>query len=72
MKKTFFASDFHLGAEARLTSAERERQLVRWLDAVAPEAEGAGGHCEGLGATLWEDAVFDWLDRTLPGRAADV
>lgn len=36
------------------------------------EADGAGGHCEGLGATLWEDAVFDWLDRTLPGRAADV
>ncbi len=38
-KKTFFASDFHLGANARLTSAERERQLVRWLRMVAPEAE---------------------------------
>ena len=38
-KKTFFASDFHLGADARLSSAERERQLVRWLHAVAPEAE---------------------------------
>jgi UDP-2,3-diacylglucosamine hydrolase len=37
--KTFFASDFHLGAAARLTSSERERQLVRWLDYVAPEAE---------------------------------
>ena len=39
MKKTFFASDFHLGVDARLTSAERERQLVRWLDMAAPEAE---------------------------------
>ena len=38
-KKTFFASDFHLGVDARLTSAERERQVVRWLDSVAPEAE---------------------------------
>lgn len=38
-KKTFFASDFHLGFDARLPSAERERQLVRWLDAIAPEAE---------------------------------
>jgi UDP-2,3-diacylglucosamine hydrolase len=37
--KTFFASDFHLGANARLNSAERERQLVRWLDQIAPEAE---------------------------------
>jgi UDP-2,3-diacylglucosamine hydrolase len=37
--KTFFASDFHLGADARLPAAERERQLVRWLDTIAPEAE---------------------------------
>lgn len=36
---TFFASDFHLGHDARLTSGERERQLVRWLRAVAPGAE---------------------------------
>ena len=39
MKKTFFASDFHLGADARRSSAERERQVVRWLDHIAPEAE---------------------------------
>ncbi len=39
MKKTFFASDFHLGADARLTSRERERKLVRWLDRAAPQAE---------------------------------
>jgi hypothetical protein len=28
-------------------------------------AEGGGGHCEGLGATLWASYVFDWLDETL-------
>jgi hypothetical protein len=28
-------------------------------------AEGAGGHCEGLGSTLWESFAFDWLDDTL-------
>jgi UDP-2,3-diacylglucosamine hydrolase len=38
-KKVFFASDFHLGVDANLTSKARERQLVRWLDQVAPEAE---------------------------------
>ena len=27
--------------------------------------EGAGGHCEGLGAALFEDVVFDWLDGVL-------
>jgi pimeloyl-ACP methyl ester carboxylesterase len=31
-------------------------------------AEGAGGHCCGLGATLWEGVVFDWLDDVLAGR----
>jgi hypothetical protein len=29
------------------------------------EAQGAGGHCEGLGATLFEEYVFDWLDDVL-------
>ncbi len=29
------------------------------------EAEGAGGHCEGLGATLFEGYAFDWLDDVL-------
>lgn len=38
-KKTFFASDFHLGADARYSSAERERQICRWLDGIAHEAE---------------------------------
>ena len=39
MKKTYFASDFHLGIDGRLPARERERQVVRWLDTVAPEAE---------------------------------
>jgi UDP-2,3-diacylglucosamine hydrolase len=38
-KRIYFASDFHLGANARLTSAERERQIVDWLDQIAPTAE---------------------------------
>jgi UDP-2,3-diacylglucosamine hydrolase len=38
-KKTYFASDFHLGTDARLTSQERERQIVRWLDQMALDAE---------------------------------
>ncbi len=37
-KKTYFASDFHLGIDGRLPSRERERQLVRWLDAIAADA----------------------------------
>ncbi|WP_431235292.1 alpha/beta hydrolase family protein [Mycolicibacterium psychrotolerans] len=32
------------------------------------EAEGAGGHCEGLGATLFEGYAFDWLDDVLGRR----
>ena len=37
--KTFFASDFHLGIDARHTSLERERSVVRWLHQCAPDAE---------------------------------
>lgn len=37
--KTYFASDFHLGINARLTSKEREKQIIRWLDQIAPDAE---------------------------------
>jgi hypothetical protein len=29
------------------------------------ESEGAGGHCCGLGATLRENVVFDWIDQVL-------
>jgi len=38
MKKTYFASDFHLGIDAEKTSKERERQIVRWLDSIKQEA----------------------------------
>lgn len=38
MTKTYFASDFHLGTHGRLTSRERERQIVRWLDQIAADA----------------------------------
>jgi hypothetical protein len=34
-----------------------EKKLVKFT-----ETQGAGGHCSGLGQTLWEEAVFDWLD----------
>lgn len=35
----YFASDFHLGVDARLTSGERERLIVRWLrEEVEPNA----------------------------------
>jgi len=38
-KKVFFASDFHLGTDARLSSVEREKQIVRWLSSIKSEAE---------------------------------
>jgi UDP-2,3-diacylglucosamine hydrolase len=37
--KTYFASDFHLGVDARLTSVEREKQICRWLDSISHDAE---------------------------------
>lgn len=39
MGKTYFASDFHLGADARLSSRERERQIVRWLNQIQADAD---------------------------------
>lgn len=39
MKKTYFASDFHLGMPARLTAFDRERQIVRWLKAISSDAD---------------------------------
>ena len=33
------------------------------------EAEGAGGHCEPLGRTLFHRRVFDWLDEVLAQSA---
>lgn len=34
MKKTYFASDFHLGIPDTASSAERERRIVRWMDHI--------------------------------------
>ena len=31
------------------------------------DAEGSGGHCEGMARTLYHQRVFDWLDETLAG-----
>ncbi len=39
MKKTYFASDFHLGIDEKYTSQERERQIVRWMDELKKDAE---------------------------------
>lgn len=39
MKKIYFASDFHLGVAGATSSPERERQIVRWLDQIAGDAE---------------------------------
>ncbi len=38
-KKIYFASDFHLGVPGKLSSAEREKQIVRWLDYCSQDAE---------------------------------
>lgn len=37
-KKIYFASDFHLGVAAKLTSPERERLILRWLDSIKKDA----------------------------------
>lgn len=39
MKKTYFASDFHLGVDAKLTSKERELQIIRWLEYIENDAD---------------------------------
>lgn len=37
-KKIFFASDFHLGVPNHDASLEREKRIVKWLDAIKSEA----------------------------------
>ena len=37
-KKIYFASDFHLGIDAKLTSQEREKKIVRWLNFIQHDA----------------------------------
>lgn len=34
----YFVSDFHLGVDAHLTSREREKKILRWLDLIAQDA----------------------------------
>lgn len=38
-KKIYFASDFHLGIDAKYTSREREQQIIRWLEMIKVDAE---------------------------------
>ena len=35
-----FASDLHLGAPDAASSREREREFLRWLDAVGSQGDG--------------------------------
>lgn len=35
----YFASDFHLGAPDKASSAEREKLILSWLDDIAPSAK---------------------------------
>lgn len=37
--KIYFASDFHLGLKAGGRPLDREKKVVSWLEAIAPEAE---------------------------------
>lgn len=39
MKKIYFASDFHLGVPEFVTSLEREKRIVQWLDQIRTDAE---------------------------------
>ena len=55
--------DFAAQGEVLFENLTCERRLTSFT-----EAEGGGGHCEGLGSTLFEGYAFDWLDRIL-GRA---
>ncbi|MGH3643164.1 MAG: alpha/beta hydrolase family protein [Mycobacterium sp.] len=55
--------DFASQSQRLFDELRSERRLKKFT-----EAEGAGGHCEGLGSTLFESYAFDWLDRVL-GRA---
>jgi UDP-2,3-diacylglucosamine hydrolase len=38
-KKTYFASDFHLGVPTYQATREREGRIVKWLDEVSADAE---------------------------------
>lgn len=38
MRKVYFASDFHLGIDAKLDSKNREKQICSWLHSIGTEA----------------------------------
>jgi UDP-2,3-diacylglucosamine hydrolase len=38
-KKIYFASDFHLGVPDKISSLNREKLLVKWLDEIKTDAE---------------------------------
>jgi len=38
MARTYFASDFHLGTTGKVSSKEREAQIVRWLTQIQEDA----------------------------------
>ena len=38
-QKIYFASDFHLGYDDKESSREREKRVVRWLDAIAHDVK---------------------------------
>jgi len=48
------------GAQTLYDALRCPKTLVKFT-----EAEGAGGHCEGLARGLYHQRVFDWLDETL-------
>lgn len=37
--KIYFASDFHLGVDAKLSSVDREKLIVQWLDEIKDDAK---------------------------------
>jgi hypothetical protein len=52
--------DFASQSQMLLDLLSCPKKLVRFT-----EAQGAGGHCCGLGQNLWEELVFEWLDEIL-------
>lgn len=38
-KKIYFASDFHLGLDASLSSLEREKFIIQWLDSIRTDVK---------------------------------
>ena len=62
-----------LDAEGDPSSSGQADELARALTCPTTvhrftEAEGAGGHCEGLGQRRLERVAFDWIDSVLAAR----